>query len=143
MRLVPTRCSFSLLASKDYAYLAMLLGLVVGEAFYASVVFAHPDNTLLVSFTTTPAHIVPEWYFISVYGVLKYYPDISVGGLSLLYLCVLPVCLTWSHSTISVVIAHTHSIPTFVTILVMMVAGYCGSAEAPFEDITLTLPWGI
>jgi ubiquinol-cytochrome c reductase cytochrome b subunit len=52
-------------------------GLVVFLIFYALVVFympnqlGHPDNYIPANPMVTPAHIVPEWYFLPFYAILR------------------------------------------------------------------------
>ncbi len=52
-------------------------GLTVFLIFYALVVFydpnamGHPDNYIPANPMATPAHIVPEWYFLPFYAILR------------------------------------------------------------------------
>jgi ubiquinol-cytochrome c reductase cytochrome b subunit len=39
--------------------------------FFAPDILGHPDNYIQASSTVTPAHIVPEWYFLPFYAVLR------------------------------------------------------------------------
>jgi quinol-cytochrome oxidoreductase complex cytochrome b subunit len=41
--------------------------------------FGHPDNYIPASPSTTPAHIVPEWYFRPFYAIRKSVPS-KLGG---------------------------------------------------------------
>ncbi|KAF4646327.1 cytochrome b [Toxoplasma gondii] len=41
---------------------------------------SHPDNSIPVNRFVTPLHIVPEWYFLAYYAVLKVIPS-KTGGL--------------------------------------------------------------
>ncbi len=54
----------------------------------------HPDNYIPANPLVTPAHIVPEWYFLPFYAILRAIPD-KLGGVlmmfgSILILFVLP-----------------------------------------------------
>ncbi|PFH30652.1 putative apocytochrome b, partial [Besnoitia besnoiti] len=40
---------------------------------------SHPDNSIPVNRFVTPLHIVPEWYFLAYYAVLKVIPS-KTGG---------------------------------------------------------------
>lgn len=40
-------------------------------AFFAPDILGHPDNYVQFSSTVTPAHIVPEWYFLPFYAILR------------------------------------------------------------------------
>ena len=39
--------------------------------FYAPNYMGHPDNYIAANPLSTPAHIVPEWYFLPFYGILR------------------------------------------------------------------------
>ena len=77
-----------------------LFGMVVFLTIFASAIFfypnflGHPDNYVPANPLQTPAHIVPEWYFLPYYAILRAIPD-KLGGVvfmlaSLLVLFVLP-----------------------------------------------------
>ena len=46
---------------------------------WAPNMFGHPDNYIPASPMTTPSHIVPEWYFLPFYAILKSIPS-KLGG---------------------------------------------------------------
>lgn len=54
--------------------------------------FSHPDNYVAANPIVTPAHIVPEWYFLPFYAILRAIPNklggalAIVGAMVLLYL---------------------------------------------------------
>jgi ubiquinol-cytochrome c reductase cytochrome b subunit len=54
----------------------------------------HPDNYIPANPLSTPKHIVPEWYFLPFYAILRSIPDKLQGvifmGLSIVYLFFLP-----------------------------------------------------
>lgn len=45
----------------------------------------HPDNYIKANFEITPEHIVPEWYFLPFYGLLRSVPNKLFGVLCLLF----------------------------------------------------------
>jgi len=49
---------------------------------YAPNYRGHPDNYIEANPLVTPAHIVPEWYFLPFYAVLRTIPD-KLGGVLL------------------------------------------------------------
>ena len=77
-----------------------LYGLGVFGTIFALVLFfapnymGHPDNYIPANPMVTPAHIVPEWYFLPFYAILRAIPDKLFGVIamfaSLLILFVLP-----------------------------------------------------
>lgn len=46
---------------------------------YYSGTLGHPDNYIPANPMVTPAHIVPEWYFLPFYAILRSIPD-KLGG---------------------------------------------------------------
>ncbi len=38
-------------------------------AFFAPDILGHPDNYIEFNSQVTPAHIVPEWYFLPFYAI--------------------------------------------------------------------------
>jgi ubiquinol-cytochrome c reductase cytochrome b subunit len=50
-----------------------------GFAFFAPDYMGHPDNYIPANPLVTPAHIVPEWYFLPFYAILRAVPD-KLGG---------------------------------------------------------------
>jgi len=68
--------------------------------FFNSNYLGHPDNYIPAMYMSTPAHIVPEWYFLPFYALLRSVPD-KLGGVivmlfSIVGLAVLPVLLNLS-----------------------------------------------
>ncbi len=47
--------------------------------FYMPNVMGHTDNYILANPLVTPAHIVPEWYFLPFYAILRAVPS-KLGG---------------------------------------------------------------
>ena len=62
---------------------------------YAPNYMGHPDNYIEANPLVTPAHIVPEWYFLPFYAVLRTIPDKLGGvlliGIAIIILAFLPV----------------------------------------------------
>lgn len=45
----------------------------------------HPDNSIPADDSSTPEHIVPEWYFLPFYAILRCIPNKTLGILGLLF----------------------------------------------------------
>jgi ubiquinol-cytochrome c reductase cytochrome b/c1 subunit len=66
------------------------VGLVVYFIVFAVLVFfmpnylGHPDNYIPANPMVTPPHIVPEWYFLPFYAILRAVPD-KLGGVLLMF----------------------------------------------------------
>jgi ubiquinol-cytochrome c reductase cytochrome b subunit len=81
-------------ATKDtlgFLYLALALCILV---FFYPELLGHPDNLIPANPYSTPQHIVPEWYFLWVYAILRSIPNKAMGvvaiGLTFLSLISLP-----------------------------------------------------
>jgi len=62
-----------------------LFALVFGYfLFFSPNSLGHPDNYIEANPMVTPAHIVPEWYFLPFYAVLRAVPD-KLGGVLLMF----------------------------------------------------------
>jgi len=75
--------------------LALLFSFFV---FFYPNVLGHSDNYIPANPLSTPAHIVPEWYFLPFYAILRSIPD-KLGGVvamisAILVLLLLPVINT-------------------------------------------------
>jgi len=84
-----------------YYILKDLLGVLLFLLFFSFFVFffsnylGHPDNYIPANPLVTPPHIVPEWYFLPFYAILRSIPNKLLGVLALLFsilsLLVLPL----------------------------------------------------
>ncbi len=61
-----------------FAFFFLLIVLSVIVVYYPNSL-GHPDNYIPANPMSTPAHIVPEWYFLPFYAVLRSIPD-KLGG---------------------------------------------------------------
>lgn len=67
-----------------------LFGLMIFLTIFAYFVFfmpnylGHPDNYTPANPMVTPPHIVPEWYFLPYYAILRAVPD-KLGGVVLMF----------------------------------------------------------
>ena len=65
---------------KDLFGLGVFLIIFFGFVFFAPNFFSEPDNYVEANPMLTPAHIVPEWYFLPFYAILRAVPDNLIGG---------------------------------------------------------------
>lgn len=66
---------------KDAYGLFVIFACLSVQLFWTIFTLTHPDNTFEASGMSTPLHIVPEWYFLLQYGVLKSIPNKNTGAL--------------------------------------------------------------
>ncbi|MEX1037099.1 MAG: cytochrome b/b6 [Sneathiella sp.] len=69
---------------KDLFGLAVFLIFFSAFLFYAPNYLGHADNYIPANPLVTPAHIVPEWYFLPFYAILRAVPD-KLGGVMLMF----------------------------------------------------------
>jgi ubiquinol-cytochrome c reductase cytochrome b subunit len=68
-----------------YFYVKDLFAFFIFATFFSVFVFffsnflGHPDNYILANSLVTPPHIVPEWYFLPFYAILRSIPN-KLGG---------------------------------------------------------------
>lgn len=88
------------IAFYPYYYVKDLYGIILFIIFFSVFVIyypnllGHPDNYIEANPLVTPTHIVPEWYFLPFYAILRSIPD-KLGGViamlaSILILVFLP-----------------------------------------------------
>ena len=80
--------------AKDAFGLGVFLLAFAGVVFFAPNLFGEPDNYIPANPLVTPPHIVPEWYFLPYYAILRAIPNKLIGVLamfgSILVLFILP-----------------------------------------------------
>jgi len=64
---------------KDFYGVGVFLIFYMFFVFYAPNFFGEPDNYIPANPLVTPPHIVPEWYFLPFYAILRAIPD-KLGG---------------------------------------------------------------
>ncbi|HZX84008.1 MAG TPA: cytochrome b N-terminal domain-containing protein [Reyranella sp.] len=64
---------------KDGFGVMVFLIIYAGVTFFAPDYMGHPDNYIPANPLVTPEHIVPEWYFLPFYAILRAIPD-KLGG---------------------------------------------------------------
>ena len=76
-----------------FGFFCLILIYFIFTFFYPNSL-GHPDNYIMANSLITPAHIVPEWYFLPFYAILRSIPHKLLGVIcmfsSLLILFLLP-----------------------------------------------------
>lgn len=88
---IPFHAYYSSKDAYGFILLFILLSILV---FYMPNVLGDPENYIKANPLVTPVHIMPEWYFLFAYAILRAIPN-KLGGvialvLSILVLAVLP-----------------------------------------------------
>jgi len=88
-----------------YYIIKDLFGVILFLAFFALFVFfapntlGHPDNYIPANPLVTPSHIVPEWYLLPFYAILRSIPDKLLGVLAMLAAILLLIALPYISQT--------------------------------------------
>ncbi len=69
---------------KDAFALVLFMILFAAFVFYAPNILGHTDNYIKANPLVTPAHIVPEWYLLPFYAILRAVPS-KLGGVLLMF----------------------------------------------------------
>merc|ERR1712179_508749 len=75
---------FPFIFQKDFFGLIVVLCLYFLQTHFGISSLSHPDNALEACALLTPLHIVPEWYFLCQYAMLKAVPNKNAGFIILL-----------------------------------------------------------
>merc|ERR1711976_654506 len=70
---------YPFIISKDLYGNILILYLYLLQIHFGFSSFSHPDNALEACGLLTPLHIVPEWYFLCQYAMLKAVPNKNSG----------------------------------------------------------------
>jgi len=68
---------------KDVFGLGVFLLIFFAIVFWAPNFLGHPDNYIQADPLVTPSHIVPEWYFLMLYAILRAIPDKLLGVIAM------------------------------------------------------------
>ena len=69
---------------KDIYFIMLFFIFFLYFVFFDPVYLGHPDNFIPANPLVTPAHIVPEWYFLPFYAILRSVPNKLFGVILLL-----------------------------------------------------------
>ena len=130
------------LADKDnipfhpYFTIKDLFGLGIFMIIYLLIVFFKPDlfieaaNNIPANPMQTPAHIVPEWYFLPFYAILRSVPDLAGGvvamGISVLIFAAMPY-LDRSRITGGARYRPVYRVMFYFFVINILVLGYVGA----------------
>lgn len=92
-----TNSSVDKIGFYPYFYVKDLVAWVAFALFFSIFIYfypnllGHPDNYIPANPMSTPAHIVPEWYFLWVYAILRSIPNklAGVAAIALVFISLL------------------------------------------------------
>jgi ubiquinol-cytochrome c reductase cytochrome b subunit len=80
---------------KDGYAIGAFLVLYAWMAFFVPNYLGHPDNYIEANPLVTPPHIVPEWYFLPFYAILRAIPNKLLGVIALFLSILIAAALPW------------------------------------------------
>nr|ACZ96466.1 apocytochrome b [Didymium iridis]ACZ96467.1 apocytochrome b [Didymium iridis] len=69
---------------KDFFSVILFIAIIIFFVSFIPNHLGHPDNYIPANPDQTPEHIVPEWYFLPFYAILRSIPDKLLGVVALL-----------------------------------------------------------
>lgn len=80
---------------KDGFAIGAFLVLYAWMMFFVPNYLGHPDNYIEANPLVTPPHIVPEWYFLPFYAILRAVPNKLLGVIALFLSILITMALPW------------------------------------------------
>ena len=80
---------------KDGYAIGAFLVLYAWMIFFVPNYLGHPDNYIEANPLVTPPHIVPEWYFLPFYAILRAIPSKLIGVIALFLSILILAALPW------------------------------------------------
>jgi ubiquinol-cytochrome c reductase cytochrome b subunit len=116
---------------KDGFAIVLFMILFAVFVFYLPDAFVKTDNEIPANPLVTPAHIVPEWYLLPFYAILRAIPDKLMGVLGLGGAVGVLFLLPWldTSKVRSMRYRPTARIYFFIWIVASLALGWCGSQE--------------
>jgi len=108
-------------------------------AFFFPNVLGHSDNYIPANPLVTPAHIVPEWYFLPFYAILRSIPNKLMGVvallLSILVLLLLPYIVR--PATRSLMFRPLSKFVFWFFLITCFILGWLGAKPASYPYVTI------
>ena len=80
---------------KDGFFMVVFMIMFAWFVFYTPNYLGHADNYIPANPAVTPAHIVPEWYYLPFYAILRAIPDKLLGVVALFGSILILAFLPW------------------------------------------------
>jgi len=116
---------------KDSFAISVFLIMFAAFVFFMPEALGHVDNYTPANPIVTPPHIVPEWYFLPYYAMLRAVPD-KLGGVLVMGLAILSIfALPWldRSKTRSMRYRPQAKIYFAIFVLSILVLGFAGAKE--------------
>ena len=117
---------------KDGFALLMFIIVFAFFVFYSPNILGHADNYIEANPMVTPAHIVPEWYLLPFYAILRSVPDKLMGVIAMLSAILILAALPWLDTSKirSAVFRPLYKQFYWILVIDVLVLGYVGAMPA-------------
>jgi quinol-cytochrome oxidoreductase complex cytochrome b subunit len=121
---------------KDGFAISVFLLLFGFFVFWYPQALMSPDNSIPANPLVTPAHIVPEWYLLPFYAILRSVPNKLGGVIAMFGAIAVLFVLPWLDTSKVRSMRYRPTIRPyyFILFLVCLVLGWCGAQE-PAQEI--------
>lgn len=125
--------------TKDLFGLMVLFLIFFIFIFYSPNTLGHPDNYIEANPMKTPLHIVPEWYFLPFYAILRSIPN-KIGGVIAMFgslIILLTIPFTNSSEIRSTAFRPIFKICYWLLVVTFLLLGWVGQCpvEYPYTEI--------
>jgi ubiquinol-cytochrome c reductase cytochrome b subunit len=128
-----------------YFYVKDLFGFIVLMFIFSIFVYyypntlGHPDNYIPANPMKTPLHIVPEWYFLPFYAILRSIPN-KIGGVIAMFgslLILLTIPFTNSSEIRSTVFRPIFKVLYWLLVVSFLILGWIGQmpVDYPYTEV--------
>ncbi len=117
---------------KDGFALLMFMIVFAFFVFYTPNILGHADNYIEANPMVTPAHIVPEWYLLPFYAILRSVPDKLLGVIAMLSAILILAALPWLDTSKirSAVFRPLYKQFYWILVADVLILGYMGAMPA-------------
>ena len=117
---------------KDAFALLMFIIVFAFFVFYSPNILGHADNYIEANPMVTPAHIVPEWYLLPFYAILRSVPDKLLGVIAMFAAIFVLVILPWLDTSKirSAVFRPLYKQFYWILVIDVLILGYVGAMPA-------------
>ncbi len=117
---------------KDGFALLMFMIVFAFFVFYSPNILGHADNYIEANPMVTPAHIVPEWYLLPFYAILRSVPDKLFGVIAMFAAIFVLIILPWLDTSKirSAVFRPLYKQFYWILFIDVLILGYMGAMPA-------------
>jgi len=117
---------------KDGFALLMFMIVFAFFVFYSPNILGHADNYIEANPMVTPAHIVPEWYLLPFYAILRSVPDKLFGVIAMFAAIFVLLILPWLDTSKirSAVFRPLYKQFYWILVIDVLILGYMGAMPA-------------